>query len=134
MRILFLDDSHDRVSDFMPNCRNHQVDFAYNAKDALEYLQNNTYDIVYLDHDLSINQSDGYYDNEDTGYDVARKMRYMEHLHGCTVFVHTMNYEGSLNIKSVLKDCYKVYLPKDLQVRLLWTEEVETLLGVVNSL
>ena len=52
-RILFLDDMDERHREFKRISIGHQVNHVYDAQRAIELLQTEKYDQVFLDHDLS---------------------------------------------------------------------------------
>lgn len=53
MRVLFLDDDEERIEQFQDRVlRDWQVDVARTAQQTIHLLSTNTYDWVFLDHDL----------------------------------------------------------------------------------
>ena len=133
MRIFFLDDNHDRQLAFRQRSKKHDVDFASNYDRALELLGSKPYDLIYLDHDLSLMDENYNFDsNEKTGYDVAKFLSRAEHNFGKIVFVHSLNPSGRANIKTVLAASFRVYLPEDLRAAMLWTIEVDELVGRIE--
>lgn len=67
MKILVLDDDNNRLQIFKNNLENKlksfDNDYATNAKQAINYLQNNEYSYVFLDHDLDQQQMSWNEDN-----------------------------------------------------------------------
>lgn len=134
MRILFLDDNHERHRCFRKKAKNHTVDRAYTYDEATQYISKFTYDLIYLDHDLApMDANYNYNPNERTGYDVAKFLSQVEHNFGKIVFVHSLNPSGRENIKSVLTTSFRVYLPEDLRAAMLWTIDVEELLARIPT-
>ena len=52
MKILFLDDDNYRFSLFKRENPNVDVDWAIDYETGVNYVRNNDYDVIYLDHDL----------------------------------------------------------------------------------
>lgn len=134
MNIFFLDDDLHRRNKFKQNSIGHQVTFATSADEAFKIFPDNTFDIIYLDHDLSQEHYSGDYGVEKTGLDVAKELKNHRHLHQALVFVHSLNPEGRQNIKSVLKTFFQVYLPEDLNASMLWQIDVAEILNRVDSI
>lgn len=134
MRILFLDDMKSRRDVFKQNAIGHIVDFAINAQQAIDFLKGeNSYNAIYLDHDL---EEDHYQSNEDHHKDgrfVARALRELKKHHGTIVIVHSLNPEGRLNIKSILDDCFDVWLPENVKISELWKVEASVLIGAIQK-
>ena len=76
MKILFLDDDNYRFSLFKRENPNVDVDWAIDYETGVNYVRNNNYDVIYLDHDL------GWY--EPTGKDFVN---YMINLHSQGYFL-----------------------------------------------
>jgi DNA-binding NarL/FixJ family response regulator len=134
MHIFFLDDDHNRRNKFKQNSIGHQVMFATSADEAFKILADNTFDIIYLDHDLATEHYSGEYGIEKTGLDVAIELKNHRHLHQALVFVHSLNPDGRQNIKSVLNGFFQVYLPEDLNASMLWQIDVAEILNRVDSI
>lgn len=75
MRILFLDDSHQRIAIFKAMVeadeREHQLVIAENAADAIQDLKDAPFDWVFLDHDLEHGPFRPF-EGKNTGSEVAR--------------------------------------------------------------
>ena len=134
MRIFFLDDSDERVKKFRKNSIGHAVDYAETAEQAIEMLKKNVYDVIYLDHDLAPEHYNGSFTTAKTGYDVAKKLAKYEHLYGAIVFAHTLNHSGALNIKSVLKNDFEVYLPEEFDTVFMWDLDVNNVLERIKQM
>lgn len=98
MRILFLDDDEYRHKTVRPLMT---FDAARTALEAIGLLQVNTYDLVFLDHDLGglqmVESSE-----ENTGFTVAKWIRDNNPSIGW-VILHSLNPGGVLNMDSVLR-------------------------------
>lgn len=133
MRILFLDDDSNRRRQFTKNSVGNDVDLAETAEQAIDFLSKNSYDLIFLDHDLDYAHYDGNYSKSKSGLDVAKFLKTCEHQFDKIVFVHSLNSEGRKNIKSHLVKNFKVFLPEDIGVSFLWTVELKHLLESVQS-
>jgi CheY-like chemotaxis protein len=102
MKILILDDDLGRHQYFAKNYAIHELVHVTTAQEAIDQLKVNTFDVVFLDHDLGgmvMVESGG---KEPTGYDVAKWLSENPNRQPKRVFVHSMNPVGSQNIKNVL--------------------------------
>jgi DNA-binding LytR/AlgR family response regulator len=117
MKILLLEDDKNRISQFYErvkefNERNHvksELIHVETAKDCIEKLENDTFNLILLDHDLG---GEVYVsiDNTNTGSEVARWInKNPEKIHGAFVITHTFNPAGANNIKDLLPEC--IYIP-----------------------
>lgn len=93
MKILFLDDDNYRFSLFKRENPNVDVDWAINYETGVNYVRNNNYDVIYLDHDL------GWY--EPTGKDFVNYM-IKNKIPAKLVICHSMNPVGRENMVSML--------------------------------
>lgn len=105
MRILFVDDMKNRFDTFQQRTIGHIVDWAKSANEAYKFLDENIYDAIFLDNDLS--EEDIMSDSPiyPTGQDVARYIikdtnRYIN----TKFFIHSMNNVGATAIKNILGD------------------------------
>lgn len=108
MKILFLDDSNHRTTTFISNWIGNEIDTVCTADGAITLLEMNSYDMIFLDHDL---EEDHYTEtkiDDKNGLFVAKKLKNLVHLHGKTVVLHSLNANGRENMESVLKDKFKV--------------------------
>lgn len=106
MRILFLDDNQTRHKTFKSQTIGASVDQAFTAIQAVEFLKNNTYDVVFLDHDLGEEHYKNQNCNDDTtGQFVAKYCESVKEQFNNTVFVlHTLNPVGRESMKSILEN------------------------------
>ena len=133
MRIMFLDDMKSRRDVFKQNSIGHSVDFAITAKQAIDLLKKNSYDAIYLDHDLEDEHYNSNEDHHEDGRFVARHLREMAQHHGKVVIVHSLNPDGRANIKSILQDLFDVWMPENVRVPELWKIEVTVLFGAIEK-
>ena len=114
MKVLVLDDDMARHQAFANNLARNDVTHADSYDRAVKALQDqDRFDVVFLDHDLndfglkSIGPSDSMYGGarELTGNDVARFIAKAlpKKKRPKMVVVHSINYDGSMNIVSTLK-------------------------------
>lgn len=115
MRILFLDDEKVRRDKFRDKYLGTGciIDFATNAKEAIDFLKNHQYDFVSLDHDLggkSMVES-----NEESGYAVAEFIAYQipEEHRPKKVVIHSFNPVGAQRMYLLLK-AYHINVYKDI--------------------
>lgn len=118
---------------FQRNAIGHSVDFAITAKQALEFLKNNLYDAIYLDHDLEEEHYNSNEDHHEDGRHVARHLREMTQHHGKTVIIHSLNPPGRASIKSLLDEHFDVWMPENIRVAELWKIEVTVLFGAIEK-
>lgn len=59
MRILILEDDGGRINNFIEMLHSHNLDITENAYDAIDMLERNIYDIIFLDHDLGEGNGSG---------------------------------------------------------------------------
>lgn len=105
MRILFLDDNPERHRVFGRTAAGHAVDHAYTAAEAIAFLRGDTYEVVYLDHDLGGPESEGLIlDGVEDGRFVAHWIA--EHAHdmpGTFFVVHSLNFAGAEAMMALLR-------------------------------
>lgn len=100
-KVLILEDNDDRIKIFKRLFLN--ADIVKTAKEAIDLVAKNKYDIIFLDHDLG---GEVYVDSEheNTGYQVAKFIMYEDNPNKITeVIVHSMNWWGANNIKTVIR-------------------------------
>lgn len=122
--ILFLDDDkhrHKYVSKFIKRMKiysdriNFNCSCYYDASQAIKILNKKTFDIIMLDHDLSmlLNKNDRYIE-EITGYEVCKNIVKNPNKHKESLFiVHSLNPVGAENMVKILKQFSldAVYVP-----------------------
>jgi len=105
LRVFLLDDDVVRHEWFARNFRGDRLDVAEDPARAVELLAANTYDLVFLDHDLL---PEHYYaeglDDERTGYAVARFLADRpDRQAASTIIVHTRNADGALRMVELMR-------------------------------
>lgn len=103
MKVLFLDDDLNRHRMFKENFGDESNDIVYveTAKEAIEALQYQDFDSIFLDHDLG----GEYYQPsvEGTGWEVAKYIA--ENLtYKPIIIIHSMNSAGGIRMYHVLAD------------------------------
>ena len=101
MKIFILEDDPNRVSWFKENLDCKNLDITEFVEEAIELLNNNTYDAVFLDHDLG----GTYYapSDEKSGYAVAELIA--ENItYKPIIVIHSMNHAGGTRMYGVLRD------------------------------
>jgi len=133
MKILFLDDMKSRRDRFQQSAIGHSVDFAITAQEAIDLLDKNEYDAIYLDHDLEESHYHITKEDDKDGRFVANHLRAMKQHHGKIVIVHSLNPDGRANIKSLLQDLFDVWMPENVRVAELWKVDVNVLFGAIGK-
>ncbi len=95
MRILFLDDDPSRHRLFQERTSSEQVEHVWNAAEAIEALQRETFDVVSLDYDLS-RSGDAL-----TGYDVAQRLVETPN-RSAIILIHSDNHGGAQRMIEIL--------------------------------
>ena len=107
MRVLFLDDSHERQTRFKYHRVGCVLVQAYTFQEAINALKNqDPFDEAHLDHDLSEAAAAGKPSpNERTGQDVARFIVEMQpHLRPKKIILHSFNFHGRARMAQILND------------------------------
>ena len=109
MRVLLLEDSMERISWFAKRFIGKVVDYAYTADQANEFLLKNTYDIIFLDHDLAEEHYVAMYQPLDTelsgtGVDTAKFIASNKCSPKAQIIIHSLNSVGSQSIFAILDD------------------------------
>lgn len=100
-KILFLDDNPFRHREMKK--LDATVDHVYNANEALKSLQQNSYDLIMLDHDL--NEDPEHITINPSGEYVAVQMgRHMKQHIETPVVIHSLNPAGAKNMRDILED------------------------------
>jgi hypothetical protein len=100
MKILILDDDLCRHQQFNKRLIGHSVTNVSESKEAINKIQENVFDIIFLDHDLGgkIHVQSG----ENTGYEVALWLNKNEQYHKGEIVIHSFNPVGAANMKALL--------------------------------
>jgi CheY-like chemotaxis protein len=105
LRVFLLDDDTLRHEWFARNFKGDRLDVAADAARAVELLGSNSYDLVFLDHDLL---PEHYYaeefDDARSGYAVARFLAERpDRQSTSTIIVHTRNADGALRMVELMR-------------------------------
>jgi len=123
MKILLLEDDYNRVEQFRKrvdelnerNIAKSELVHVETAKDCIEKLENDTFNLILLDHDLG---GEVYVDtnSDNTGSEVARWInKNPEKMNGVFIITHTFNPAGAKNIVDLIPNC--LYVPA------IWTKD-----------
>jgi len=105
IRVFLLDDDPRRHNWFATRFKGDQIDFAHNVPQAQELLSTNSYDAIFLDHDLHPEHYESSIpDDERTGYAIATWLgSHPELQRASTIFVHTRNADGAMRMIEELR-------------------------------
>jgi len=125
MKILVLEDNIYRIKKFQQELIGHIVDFAATANAAIDFLNDNLYDIIFLDHDLGGKENIDSKE-ENTGYTVAKFISTTFSVKPIIV-IHSCNPIGAKNINKLLsKDSIIVpFTNLDIKQFMLEREKIE---------
>lgn len=101
MRIFVLEDNEDRVKKFRRNLIGHRVDYADNVADGKALIEQNRYDLIFLDHDLGGEEMVPS-DDPSTGYQLALLLAKNDLNKDAAVVIHTANHNGGVRIEQAL--------------------------------
>lgn len=107
MKILILEDDEERMKFFYKKYDKENIDHACNSKDAIAALENNKYDIIFLDHDLGGTQIN--YDPEDCGTLVAEYLA--ENPVDSEIIIHSFNSVAANRMVRILHRMNVKYIP-----------------------
>ena len=105
IRIFLLEDDERRCEWFAKRFKGDEIDVACNVEEGKALLEENTYDSIFLDHDLMPEHygSDST-DDEHTGYAIASFLAARPDLQrAATIMVHSFNAEGALRMVEELR-------------------------------
>jgi hypothetical protein len=105
IRVFLLDDDTRRHAWFEKRFKGDRLDIAEDVQGALEYLDRNLYDAIFLDHDLL---PEHYHaettDDEKTGFAVAVWLAARpDRQRASTIMVHTRNADGAMRMVEELR-------------------------------
>jgi hypothetical protein len=105
IRVFLLDDDRRRHRWFAARFKGDFIDVAHNVEQAQEFLQNNSYDALFLDHDLHPEHYKSFKpDDERTGYAIASWLASKPELQrASTILVHTRNADGAMRMVEELR-------------------------------
>jgi CheY-like chemotaxis protein len=103
MRILILEDNQERIEFFKRIFKNHELIICELIFSAQEIVQQEEFDIMFLDHDLYKDNIRGI-ELEITGYDFVKflvKSNLQKH---SLIYIHSMNPTGANAMQNLLRD------------------------------
>jgi CheY-like chemotaxis protein len=110
MRVLVLDDDTERLAiltqrfEEMKRTDDDVLDMTQNADQAIEYLSENEYDIVCLDHDLGGHFVHPYDESEKTGMYVVKAVVAQGVNENACFIIHSWNSVGAKAMAALLRD------------------------------
>ena len=104
-RVLILEDDDTRIKCFMQNLIGCQIMIVKEAIHAINYLNNETWDLLFLDHDLGGEQMVDS-NNKNTGSEVARWLNENPIKKPPAIILHSFNPVGRLNMKKLLPESF----------------------------
>ena len=126
--VFLLDDDHRRHRWFAKRFDGDDLDIAENVEDAKEFLAENSYDAVFLDHDLLPHhyESNDHDDFHQTGYAIAEWLDENPGLQrAATIIVHTRNADAAIRMVEKLREKgrnveYCAFPMLDLKIKNYW--------------
>jgi len=116
VKILILEDDQNRVHQFSRNFVNAEITFVSTVTDCKNKLIDETWDLLFLDHDLGGNQMVESGGKEETGYDVAQFLSINTELQPVQIYTHSLNPAGRKNISALVNAS---------EVPFIWTKHIE---------
>ena len=128
IKVLLLDDDSRRHRWFIKRFRGDELDVAETVQEAKEFLAENNYDAIFLDHDLLPHhyESNDHGDTENTGYAVAEWLNERSDLQrAATIIVHTRNADAAILMVLKLRESgrnveYCAFPMLDLKIKNYW--------------
>lgn len=126
--VFLLDDDHRRHRWFEKRFAGDELDIAETVEEAKEYLQQYSYDAIFLDHDLLPHhyESNDHDDFASTGYAIAEFLDENKNLQrAATIIVHTRNADGAYKMVEKLRASgrqveYVAFPMLDLKIKNYW--------------
>jgi CheY-like chemotaxis protein len=126
--VFLLDDDPRRHRWFAKRFAGDELDIAETVEQAKEFLAENAYDAIFLDHDLLPHhyESNDHDDFGSTGYAVAEWLYENKNLQrAATIIVHTRNADAAVRMVQKLRDSgrnceYCAFPMLDLKIRNYW--------------
>src|SRR6266487_3356915 len=105
IRVFLLDDDKRRHQWFAARFKGDFIDVAHNVEQAQQLLGTNSYDAIFLDHDLHPEHYNSVsHDDERTGYAIASWLGSNPELQrASTILVHTRNADGAIRMVEELR-------------------------------
>ena len=126
--VMLLDDDQRRHRWFRKRFSGDDLDIAENVDEAKELLAANSYDAIFLDHDLLPHhyESNDHDDFASTGYAIAEWLHEKAELQrAATIIVHTRNADAAIPMVQKLRESgrnveYCAYPMLDLKIKNYW--------------
>lgn len=126
--VFLLDDDKRRHRWFAKRFSGDELDIAETVEEAKEMLSGNTYDAIFLDHDLLPHhyESNDHDDFASTGYAIAEFLNENKNLQrAATIIVHTRNADGAIRMVEKLRESgrnveYVAFPMLDLKIKNYW--------------
>ena len=126
--VMVLDDDTRRHRWFLKRFKGDFVDIAENVEEAKELLSGNSYDALFLDHDLLPHhyESNEHDDFASTGYAIAQWLNERRDLQqAATIIVHTRNADAAIKMVQTLRESgrnveYCAFPMLDLKIANYW--------------
>ena len=126
--VFLLDDDKRRHRWFRKRFAGDEVDIAETVEEAKQLLKENSYDAIFLDHDLLPHhyESNDHNDFANTGYGIAEWLYENEGVQqAATIIVHTRNADAAILMVQKIRDsgrsCEYVAFPLlDLKIKNYW--------------
>lgn len=126
--VLLLDDDARRHRWFVKRFSGDELDIAETVDDAKEFLAENNYDAIFLDHDLLPHhyESNDHDDAANTGYAIAEWLDEKRELQrAATIIVHTRNADAAIPMVQKLRESgrnveYCAFPMLDLTIKNYW--------------
>lgn len=100
MKVLVVEDNPERIKAFQRALINHDAFYADTAESASKLIQDNIFELIFLDHDLGgLEYLDSNHPN--TGYQVAKKIL-TNNNNNARIVIHSCNPPGAKNINRLL--------------------------------
>ena len=108
MKILILEDDHERIKSFKRKYVNHSLVFTEHSADAIDWLAKETFDYIFLDHDLGGTQMN--FDPEDCGTLVAEYIVKNNIQDKSQIIIHSFNQPAAMRMVDIINDNVQ-YIP-----------------------
>ena len=126
--VLLLDDDRRRHRWFEKRFAGDELDIAETVDDAKTHLERNSYDAIFLDHDLLPHhyESNDHDDYANTGFAIAEFLNQRPDLQrAATIIVHTRNADAAIPMVQKLRETgrnveYVAFPMLDLKIRNYW--------------
>lgn len=126
--VFLLDDDKRRHRWFAKRFEGDELDIVETVEEAKELLGGNTYDAIFLDHDLLPHhyESNDHDDFDNTGYAIAEFLNENKNLQrAATIIVHTRNADGAIRMVEKLRESgrnveYVAFPMLDLKIKNYW--------------